>query len=478
MINLALSAIAIQLNGKYQGDDVVITDVSTDTRTIKSGDLFVALSGDNFDANSFVAKAAEQGAIAAIVTKKQPVDIPQIVVKDSRIALGLLGKMVREQVNPKVAALTGSNGKTTTKEMLAAIVKLVAPTLATAGNFNNDIGVPLTLLRLQHEDQFAVMELGANHKKEIGYTTGLVLPDVVLINNVDAAHLEGFGDLQGVALAKSEILSGVKQRGMAVLNRDDKFYQYWLRKVDAQRHVNFSVVDASADYFAADIMFDDAGNPTFKLCTTQGECIINLRVAGRHNVANALAAAAMASCFGIDLKTIKLGLESMENVQGRLKISLLTPRIRIIDDTYNANIASVKAAIDVLTHFPSKNILVMGDMGELGDSTADMHQQVGHYAQQQQVDHVYTCGTMSREAALTAGINGRAFLSQTRLVDALVELVTTAPEEQMFTLLFKGSRSAKMEQVIDLLATRLSDNAAMLIENTMLVKNTVKEIKC
>ncbi|QUM78223.1 UDP-N-acetylmuramoyl-tripeptide--D-alanyl-D-alanine ligase [Moritella sp. 24] len=478
MINLALSAIAIKLNGKYQGDDVVITDVSTDTRTIKSGDLFVALSGDNFDANSFVAKAAEQGAIAAIVTKKQAVDIPQIVVKDSRIALGLLGKMVREQVNPKVAALTGSNGKTTTKEMLAAIVKLVAPTLATAGNFNNDIGVPLTLLRLQHEDQFAVMELGANHKKEIGYTTGLVLPDVVLINNVDAAHLEGFGDLQGVALAKSEILSGVKQRGMAVLNRDDKFYQYWLRKVDAQRHVNFSVVDASADYFAADIMFDDAGNPTFKLCTTQGECIINLRVAGRHNVANALAAAAMASCFGIDLKTIKLGLESMENVQGRLKISLLTPRIRIIDDTYNANIASVKAAIDVLTHFPSKNILVMGDMGELGDSTADMHQQVGHYAQQQQVDHVYTCGTMSREAALTAGINGRAFLSQTRLVDALVELVTTAPEEQMFTLLFKGSRSAKMEQVIDLLATRLSDNAAMLIENTMLVKNTVKEIKC
>ncbi|MGC3835843.1 UDP-N-acetylmuramoyl-tripeptide--D-alanyl-D-alanine ligase [Moritella viscosa] len=275
MISLALSAIATQLNAKYQGDDVVITHVSTDTRTIKVGDLFVALSGDNFDANSFVAKAAEQGAIAAIVTKKQAVDIPQIQVKDSRVALGLLGKMVREHVNPKVAALTGSNGKTTTKEMLAAILKQVAPTLATAGNFNNDIGVPLTLLRLQQEDQFAVMELGANHKKEIAYTTGLVLPDVVLINNVDAAHLEGFGDLQGIALAKSEILSGVKEQGMAVLNRDDKFYQYWLRKVDSQRHVNFSVVDESADYFAANIEFADSGNPTFRLCTPDSDCSIN-----------------------------------------------------------------------------------------------------------------------------------------------------------------------------------------------------------
>ena len=478
MIRLALTAIAAQLNGKFSGDDLIITNVSTDTRTIKAGDLFIALSGDNFDANSFVGKAAEQGAVAAIVTKQQAVDIPQIVVKDSRIALGLLGKMVREQVNPKVAALTGSNGKTTTKEMLAAILKLVAPTLATAGNFNNDVGVPLTLLRLQQQDQFAVMELGANHKKEIAYTTGLVLPEVVLINNVDAAHLEGFGDLQGVASAKGEILLGVKQQGTAVLNRDDKFYQYWLRKVDAQRHVNFSVVDDNADYFAADIKFDESGNPTFKLCTPHGECLINLGVAGRHNVANALAASAMASCFGIDINTIKLGLESMVNVQGRLKISQLTPRIRIIDDTYNANIASVKAAIDVLTHFPSTNVLVMGDMGELGTSTADMHQQVGHYAQQQQVDHVYTCGAVSREAALTAGEAGRAFLAQTVLVDALVELISTAPEEQMFTLLFKGSRSAKMEQAISLLTTKLTEHSTMLIENTTLIENTVKEIKC
>lgn len=478
MINLALSAIAAQLNSKLHGDDMVITNVSTDTRTLNAGDLFVALSGDNFDANRFVANAAAQGAIAAIVTKKQAVDIPQIVVKDSRLALGLLGKMVRELVNPKVAALTGSNGKTTTKEMLAAILTRVAPTLATAGNFNNDIGVPLTLLRLQPQDKFAVLELGANHKKEIAYTTGLVLPDVVLINNVDAAHLEGFGDLQGVASAKSEILSGVKNSGMAVLNRDDKFYPYWLRKVDVQRLVSFSVVDDCADYFAADITFDNTGNPTFRLCTANGECTIHLAVAGRHNVANALAAAAMASCFGIDLQTIKLGLESMVNVQGRLKISLLTPRIRVIDDTYNANIASVKAAIDVLTYFPSTNVLVMGDMGELGSSTADMHQQVGHYAQQQGVDHVYTCGVVSREAALTAGDNGRAFLTQAALVDSLVELLTTAPATQTFTLLFKGSRSAKMEQAINLLTSTLAGHSAMLIENTTLVENTVKERKC
>jgi UDP-N-acetylmuramoyl-tripeptide--D-alanyl-D-alanine ligase len=465
MIRLELTDIAATLNAKLLGDNIVINSttiesVSTDTRTITSGDLFIALSGDNFDANSFVSKAVEQGAAAVVVTKKQAISIPQLVVKDARIALGQLGKMVREKVAPQVAALTGSNGKTTTKEMLAAILKLIAPTLATAGNFNNDIGVPLTLLRLQPHDKFAVMELGANHKKEIAYTTTLVQPDVVLINNVDAAHLEGFGDLQGVALAKSEILTGIKQQGTAVLNRDDKFYSYWLRKITSQQHVNFSLQDGQADYYSRDICFDELGNAHFTLCTPMGECPIGLAVAGRHNVANALAAAAMAGCFGVSLATIKRGLESMTNVQGRLKISQLNAQIRIIDDTYNANIASVKAAIDVLAHFQSHNVLVLGDMGELGNNTAELHQQVGSYAHQQDIDHVYTCGVLSREAALTAGSAGRAFLDKAALVNALYELVSMAAPEQTFTLLFKGSRSAQMEQVINLLAAKLSENAA------------------
>ena len=461
MISLQLETLAARLNAKLYGNNISVIGVSTDTRTLATGDLFIALSGENFDANSFVASAAEKGAAAAIVTKKQPVDIPQLVVKDTRLALGALGKLVREQLTLQVAALTGSNGKTTTKEMLAAILKQVAPTLATAGNFNNDIGVPLTLLRLQPEHEFAVLELGANHKKEIAYTTSLVLPDVVLINNVDAAHLEGFGDLQGVAQAKGEILTGIKHGGTAVLNRDDKFYDYWLRKIDPAQHVSFSLRDPQADYFAHDIEFDELGCAGFTLVTPKATIDIQLTVSGRHNVANALAAAAMASCFNIELAIIKLGLESVANVQGRLLISQLDSRIRIIDDTYNANIASAKAAIDVLSHFKSQNVLVMGDMGELGVNTAELHQQVGEYAQLQNVDNVFTCGVLSRETALSAGTRGRAFLDQTSLVDALQLLIANSDEDQHFTLLFKGSRSAKMEQAIALLRSKLTASTSM-----------------
>lgn len=460
MIMLELSNIARTLSGKLIGNNITISSVSTDTRSLREGDLFIALSGDNFDANKFVVSALEKGAIAVIVSKKQAIDVPQIVVKDTRLALGLLGKMVRSQLNLKVAALTGSNGKTTTKEMLSSILSLSASTLATAGNFNNDIGVPLTLLRLEEQHKFAVLELGANHKREIAYTTDLVLPDVVLINNVEAAHLEGFGDLQGVAQAKSEILTGIKRGGLAVLNRDDKFYNYWLRKINTDQHISFSLVDKSAEFFAQNIRFDTQGNGLFTLCSPSGNVDISLPVAGRHNVANALAAAAMASCFNIELSIIKQGLEQMNNAQGRLRITELNSQIRIIDDTYNANVASVKAAIDVLAQFSSVNILVLGDMGELGSSTAELHQQVGYYAHQEKLSHVYTYGVLSREAALTSGDIGRAFLDRQVLVDALYELVNQVDSTQKITILFKGSRSAKMEQTITLLTDKIAENNA------------------
>lgn len=474
MISLQLSQINSALNGKLIGNDITISSVSTDTRSLVAGDLFIALSGDNFDANTFLTKAIELGASAAIVTKKQPVDIPQIVVKDSRIALGLLGKLVRTHIDLKVAGLTGSNGKTTTKEMLAAILQLAGPTLATAGNFNNDIGVPLTLLRLEPTHQFAVIEQGANHKKEIAYTTELAQPDVVLINNVDAAHLEGFGDLQGVAQAKGEILTALKYGAMAVLNRDDKFYKYWLRRIKSEQHISFSLTDSDADFYADDIKFDEQGNGIFTLVmksneTTKTDSLtVSLPIVGRHNIANALAAAAMASRFDISLAMIKQGLEQMSNVKGRLKLTQFSQQIRLIDDTYNANVASVKAAVDVLKGFASTNILVLGDMGELGSSTAEFHQQVGSYAQQQGIDHVYTCGVLSREAALMAGAVGRAFLEKSVLVDALHNLITGMASTQAMTILFKGSRSAQMEQAITLLTERLNESN----------ENTDKERKC
>ena len=365
---------------------------------------------------------------------------------------------MRTQMNLKVAGLTGSNGKTTTKEMLASILQLAAPTLATAGNFNNDIGVPLTLLRLEPQHQFAVIEQGANHKKEIAYTTELAKPDVVLINNVDAAHLEGFGDLQGVAQAKGEILNALKHGATAVLNRDDKFYKYWLRKIKPEQHISFSLQDSDAEFYADNIDFDEQGNGIFALVSKTSTISVHLPIAGRHNVANALAAAAMASCFGISIELIKQGLEQMTNVKGRLKLQQFSQQIRLIDDTYNANVASVKAAIDVLTGFTSTNILVLGDMGELGSSTAELHQQVGSYAQQQGLDHVYTCGVLSREAALMAGHIGRAFLDKTVLVDALYKLITEMAPTQTVTILFKGSRSAQMEQAIALLTEQLNEN--------------------
>ncbi len=461
MIRLKLTDVAAKLNAKLIGDDIEFTGISTDSRTIAEGDLFIALSGENFDGNTFVATAVDNGACAVLVTKKQKVSAPQLVVKNSRIALGLLGQMVREQVNPKVAAITGSNGKTTTKEMLASIFRLGAQTLATAGNFNNDIGAPLTLLRLTEQDEYAVVELGANHKKEIAYTTALVKPDVVLINNVSSAHLQGFGDLQGVAQAKREILSGVSEQGTAVLNYDDKFYTYFLRKVDNDRHISFSLTDQNATFYARDLSFDAQGNGCFILCGPAGEIPVSLPVPGKHNVANALAASAMAYCFGICPAQIKSGLEQMTNVQGRLKISALSENIRIIDDSYNANLASVKAAIDVLSHFDSYNILVLGDMGELGSNTADFHQQAGEYARENNIHCVYTCGVLSREAALTAGPIGRAFLDKSTLAEALYQKVSppktegSAETKQNFSILFKGSRSARMEEVITLLAEKI-----------------------
>lgn len=461
MIRLKLTGVAARLNAKLIGEDIEFTGVSTDSRSINEGDLFIALSGENFDGNSFVAAAVDNGASAALVTKKQKVNVPQLLVKNSRIALGLLGQLVREQVNPKVAAITGSNGKTTTKEMLASILRQGAQTLATAGNFNNDIGAPLTLLRLTEQDEFAVVELGANHKKEIAYTTGLVKPDVVLINNVSSAHLQGFGDLQGVAQAKREILSGVSELGTAVLNRDDKFYSYFLRKVESDRHISFSLTDENATFYARELGFDGQGNGCFILCGPDGELPISLSVPGKHNVANALAAAAMAHCFGISQAQVKTGLEQMTNVQGRLKITALAENIRIIDDSYNANLASVKAAIDVLSHFDSYNILVLGDMGELGSNTADFHQQAGEYARENNIHCVYTCGVLSREAALTAGSIGRAFLDKPTLAEALYRKVSSpqtdgaAGDKQNFSILFKGSRSARMEEVITLLVEKI-----------------------
>jgi len=348
-------------------------------------------------------------------------------------------------VAPKTVAITGSNGKTTVKEMLASILARRGPVLATAGNFNNDIGVPLTLLRLEPRHRFAVLELGANHVGEIAYTTRLVEPDMVAITNVAAAHLEGFGDARGVARAKSEIFYGLSEDGGAVLNLGSEYLSFWRERLGEHRLVTVSETDPKAAYHASGVSVNALGHAAFTLHTPQGEQAIELPLLGRHNVMNAVFAAALAHQLGCELEQISAGLAGVRPVPGRLNLIPLGPRLTLIDDSYNANIGSVCAAIDLLASYSGRRILVLGDMGELGDKGRYYHQQAGEHALQRGIEQVYTLGELSRHTCIAA--NGRHCADLESLVRALQE--DFQQTEQGVTILVKGSRSAAMERVVE-----------------------------
>lgn len=446
MIRLTLSEIAAAVEGQLNGADADITSVTTDTRQIKPGDLFIALVGASFDGHEFVAQAAQLGAGAVIVERLLEIDIPQIVVEDSQHALGALGAYVKAKVNPKTVAITGSNGKTTTKEMVAAILGLEGEVLATAGNFNNEIGVPLTLLRLTYEHQFAVVELGANHKGEIAYTSSLTRPDVALINNVMPAHIEGFGSIQGVAQAKSEIFSGLKEHGVAIVNGDSDFLSYWQQRVKDKPLKWFSSQNQDAHVFATDIQLNEQGLASFTLQAPQGQQVISLPVPGLHNVSNALAAASLCLEIGVSLATIAKGFAHMQAAKGRLNVHQVRPGLTLIDDTYNANLASAQAAIDLLTIYPGKRIFVVGDMGELGDQARQYHQELGEYALSKQVEAVAAVGVLSLHTAQGAGEIGHYFAEKAALYTWLEQQISE--KNQPISILVKGSRSAHMEEVV------------------------------
>lgn len=450
MIRLTLKEIAAAVEGQISGPmndaDLEITSVTTDTRQIAAGDLFIALVGASFDGHEFVAQAAQLGAAAVIVERLLDVDVAQIVVADSQHALGALGAYVKAKVNPKTVAITGSNGKTTTKEMAAAILGLEGKVLATAGNFNNEIGVPLTLLRLTYEHQFAVIELGANHKGEIAYTSSLTRPDVALINNVMPAHIEGFGSIQGVAQAKSEIFSGLKEHGVAIVNGDSDFLSYWQQRVKEKPLKWFSRQNQDAHVFATDVALNEQGLASFILHAPQGQQAISLPVPGLHNVSNALAAASLCLEIGVSLATIANGFTHMQAAKGRLNVHQVRPGLTLIDDTYNANLASAQAAIDLLTLYPGKHIFVVGDMGELGDQAREYHQELGEYALAKQVDAVAAVGVLSLHTAEGAASVGHYFSDKAPLYAWLTEQLSN--QEQPISILVKGSRSAHMEEVV------------------------------
>jgi len=444
MIAVSLKVLAEVLSAELIGADCQITEVMTDTRQVTAGCLFVALKGERFDAHDFAADAIAAGAGALLVSKRLLVDAPQLVVKDTRLALGQLAAWVRQQVPAKVVALTGSSGKTSVKEMTATILRECGEVLYTAGNFNNDIGVPLTLLRLQPQHDFAVIELGANHIGEIAYTTALTQPQSALVNNLAAAHLEGFGSLAGVAQAKGEIFAGLPANGVAIINADNNDWPHWQVQLQGKKVWRFSPQAADGvDFFASDIQINGKGTQ-FTLHSPLGTVAIELPLPGRHNVANALAAAALAMSVGATLAAVRAGLQQLQAVPGRLFPVALAEGKLLLDDSYNANVGSMIAAAQVLAEMPGYRVMVVGDMAELGAEAAECHRQVGDAARLAGVDKVISVGQLSHVLSSAAG-NGEHYQNKAAVIARVAELLS---EHAVITVLIKGSRSAAMEQVV------------------------------
>lgn len=443
MISVTLSQLASVLKGTLQGRDVTIDAVTTDTRKIAPGSLFVALKGERFDAHDFADKAKASGAGALLVSRQLEIDLPQLIVNDTRRAFGELAAWVRQQVPTRVVALTGSSGKTSVKEMTASILSECGNTLYTAGNLNNDIGVPMTLLRLTPEHQYAVIELGANHQGEIAWTVGLTQPEAALVNNLAAAHLEGFGSLAGVAKAKGEIYSGLPVDGIAIMNADNNDWLNWQTIIGDRKVWRFSPNAANSDFTATNIHVTSHGTE-FTLQTPTGSIDVLLPLPGRHNIANALAATALSMAVGADLPAVKKGLATLQAVPGRLFPVQLAENQLLLDDTYNANVGSMTAAVQVLAEMPGYRVMVVGDMAELGDESEACHVQVGEAAKAAGIDRVISVGKQSQSISDASGV-GEHFTDKRTLIARLKELIA---EQQIITLLVKGSRSAAMEEVV------------------------------
>jgi UDP-N-acetylmuramoyl-tripeptide--D-alanyl-D-alanine ligase len=442
MSKLSLSQTNKLLTGKLIGKDAEFTSVSTDSRTIKPGQLFVAIVGPNFDGHQFIEEVKNKGAAAALVSKAVTTDLSLLQVEDTLKALGKLATLYRQQFDLPIIALTGSCGKTTTKEMIRAILSECGPTLANEGNLNNDIGLPVTLSKLQAEHRYAVIEMGANHPGEIAYLTQITRPKVAFINNIAPAHLEGFGSVEGVANAKAEIFFGLQEDGVALINADDQYANWLKEKLNGKKVMTFGI-ERAADYQGHSLKVDAEGRYSFMLKTPQGEIAIQLPVLGKHNVLNAIAAAAATNNVGASLTAIKTGLEKMQAVNGRLVVKQGYAGARIFDDTYNANPFSVQAALQVLANYKGERVFVFGDMGELGERAEQYHSEIGRLAKELGIDHLYAWGKLSQATVKAFGKGGYHFADKAKLSEAVKGVLKAD-----MTVLVKGSRSARMEQVV------------------------------
>jgi UDP-N-acetylmuramoyl-tripeptide--D-alanyl-D-alanine ligase len=446
--SMTLQQLANCTSGVLYGDDIQFYGVSTDTRRIEKGDLFIALSGENFDGNQFVATAEKNGAIAALVTK--PTDIlPNVLVSDSRRALGLLARENRRKFTGPLVAVTGSSGKTSTKEMLASIFAQQGEVFATKGNLNNEVGVPLSLLAIDEKHRFAVIEMGAAKQGDIAYLCEFAEPEIAILTNAQPAHIAGFGSLEGVAKTKGEIFRCLPKHGLAVINADDVFCEFWQENAKHATQRLFSLVREDVDVFARDIDLSVPGKVQFELVSFSGSAKVCMPLSGKHMVANALAAAAASLSAGVSLIDVVAGLESMRSVSGRLLRREIAD-VSLIDDTYNANPGSVRAAIDVLASSAGRKVFVMGHMGELGPEAALRHREIAAYARENRLDAFFVVGEFAALMANEFGQENFAFSQKSELIPVLNTFVEAGD-----TVLVKGSRSAAMEDVVDALSAEL-----------------------
>jgi UDP-N-acetylmuramoyl-tripeptide--D-alanyl-D-alanine ligase len=448
MIKMTLAESTRLLGLAPSTSTLTFTGLSKDNRRDTAGTLYVALKGEQFDGHDFVKDAIAKGAVAALVSQPMPAGIPHILVPDTLIALGTLAKEWRNRFSLPLIGVTGSNGKTTSKNMIAAILTAAckgnsAAVLATQGNLNNAIGLPFTLANLGDQHRYGVIEMGMNAPGEIDYLTTLTSPQAALVTNAAEAHLQGVQDVAGVAREKGRIFSGLSAEGVAILNHDDAFYNYWHNEVKNHSSISFGL-QAGADVTAT-IHPTSPSTPHqhLTLNTPKGNVEINLPLIGLHNVRNALAATASALAIGIELSAIKAGLENIRPEQGRITPHMLSTGVRIIDDTYNANPFSTHAAINTLATFPGKKILVLADMRELGTDALALHKLTGERALAAGIDYVFTYGELSAAVSEAFGKNAQHFTDRAQLVSALQPYLQSGT-----TVLVKGSRSMRMELIL------------------------------
>ena len=461
-LNLALGWLSQARGVHVQG--VVAERVHTDSRSLQAGDLFVALRGERFDGNDFIAQAKAQGAVAVVCEASGEAlalaqGLPALVVPDARIALGELAAGWRAQFSLPMIAVTGSNGKTTVTQMIASILRAHAGdgAFSTQGNFNNDIGVPLTLFNLRAHHRIAVVELGMNHPGEIAYLAKMAQPTVALINNAQREHQEFMGTVEAVAHENGAVLQALHSEGVAVFPSDEEFTSVWQGLSGTRAQRCFAMASVSDAEVRAAVVVWQSGAWQFTLKTPEGTAPVRLHIAGRHNVKNALAASACALAAGVPLAAVAQGLVAFEPVKGRsraLVLNTATNEITLVDDTYNANPDSVRAAIDVLAELPAPRLLVLGDMGEVGNQGPEFHAEVGAYAAERSIEALFTLGDLCVHSAQAFG-TARHFKD----MDSLLAVVT-AQVDGFQSVVVKGSRFMKMERVVQALLSRGEDKTS------------------